>query len=117
VTSSFVSYSRERPAGLHKKYQLSCVDEEHLAANVERDDYPACITADAFQLHKVLASFQSTLDEITLVTRPEDKVQSHLHAIQMVSYVSASKGDLLIGCLSMLDLSLPSCPAPRAART
>lgn len=103
---SFVSYTRERPAGLHKKYQLSCVDEEHLAANVERDDYPVCITADAFQLHKVLASFQSTLDEITLVARPEDKVQNHLHAIQMVSYVSASKGDVLMRCLFVCGVSL-----------
>jgi cell cycle checkpoint control protein RAD9A len=82
-------------AGLQKKYQIPCVDEEHLAANVERDDYPACITADAHQLLRVLASFQSTLDEITLVARPEDQKNSNLQAIQMVSYVSPSKGKLL----------------------
>jgi cell cycle checkpoint control protein RAD9A len=80
--------------GLHKKYQIPCVDEEHLAANVERDDYPACITADAHQLLRVLASFQSTLDEITLVARPENKKGTNLQAIQMVSYVSPSKGKL-----------------------
>lgn len=68
------------------------MDEEHLAANVDKDNYPASITADAFQLHRVLASFQSTLDEITLVARPEATGQANQQAIQMLSYVSASKG-------------------------
>ena len=70
------------------------MDEEHLAANVERDDYPTCITADARALQQVLASFQRTLDEITLVARPEEQEASARQAIQMVSYVSPVKGAL-----------------------
>jgi hypothetical protein len=76
---------------------------------VNRDDYPCCITADAYQLHKVLSTFQSTLDEITLVAWPE-KTAHNLQAIQMVSYVSAAKG-------ALTRLSAATKPRPHQCRS
>lgn len=75
--------------GLHKKYQVSCVDEEHLVATFDRDTLPTSITADAFQLYKVLTSFQSALDEVTLLARPEGN--GNMQPIQLVSYVPPAK--------------------------
>lgn len=76
-------------AGLHKKYQVSCVDEEHLVATFDRDTLPTSITADAFQLYKVLTSFQTALDEVTLLARPEGN--GNMQPIQLVSYVPPAK--------------------------
>lgn len=76
-------------SGLHKKYQVACVDEEHLVATFDRDSLPTSITADAFQLFKVLTSFQTALDEVTLLTRPEGN--GSMQPIQLVSYVPPAK--------------------------
>lgn len=72
--------------GLMKRYQVGCVEEEHVSASIDRNQLPTTITADAFQLQKVLNSFQNSLDEVSLVVRPQNpKTQDNQH-IQMASY-------------------------------
>lgn len=79
-------------SGLMKRYQVACVEEEHLAASIDRNQLPTTITADAFQLHKVLNSFQNSLDEVSLVVRPQSKeTQSNQH-IRMASYNGTGVG-------------------------
>lgn len=72
--------------GLMKRYQVACVEEEHLAASIDRNQLPTTITADAFQLQKLLSSFQNTLDEVSLIVRPQSaQTQGNQH-IRMASY-------------------------------
>ena len=79
-------YSQGLCVGLMKRYQVACVEEEHLSASIDRNDLPTTITADAFQLHKVLNSFQNSLDEVSLVVRPQNpETQGNQH-IRMASY-------------------------------
>eukprot|EP00892_Ulva_mutabilis_P003355 jgi/Ulvmu1/1391/UM011_0119.1 len=79
-------------SGLHKTYKVACVDEEHLVATFDRDTLPTSITADAFQLSKVLSSFQTSLDEVTLLARPEGN--GNMQPIQLASYVPPAKQKL-----------------------
>ena len=75
--------------GLMKRYRVACVEEEHLAASIDRNQLPTTITADAFQLYKVLNSFQNSLDEVSLVVRPQNpETQGNQH-IRMASYNGA----------------------------
>jgi hypothetical protein len=69
--------------GLIKRYQVACVEEEHLAASIDRNQLPTTVVADAFQLHKVLSSFQNSLDEVSLIVRPKAPNTQH---ISMASY-------------------------------
>jgi hypothetical protein len=80
-------------AGLHKRYQVACVEEEHLSATIDRNLLPTSIRADAFQLNKVLHSFQSSLEEVSLVVSPPQQDGKQMQHIQMASYISGSKGE------------------------
>ena len=98
-TASRAHSRQAAAAGLHKKYTLNCMDEEHLSATADLSEYPVSITADAAQLHSVLTSFQRTLDEVTLVAYPDNEPQGrrarqHKH-IRVVSYFSPAKGEVL----------------------
>jgi hypothetical protein len=78
--------SQRRHVGLIKRYRVACIEEEHLAASIDRNQLPTTISADAFQLHKVLSSFQNSLDEVSLVVRPQNpQTQGNQH-IRMASY-------------------------------
>ena len=94
---------------------MACVDEEHLVATFDRDTLPTSISADAFQLSKVLTSFQTSLDEVTLLARPEGN--SNMQPIQLASYVPPAKRAPLLTTfqppLQQLPMSMsnerPSC--------
>ncbi len=80
--------------GIIKTYDLDCTNSEVLHATVDKDSYPTQVIAEASELNKILSSFQSTLDEITIIANPEHRASaSSIHrACQMQSFYDPEKG-------------------------
>ena len=57
--------------GLQKKFEFDLIDSDALQAEINFDLYPVRITAEPGELSKLLASFQQSLDEVTVIAIPD----------------------------------------------
>ncbi|KAG2501643.1 hypothetical protein HYH03_000147 [Edaphochlamys debaryana] len=56
--------------GLVKRYSCDCIEGESLHPSVDKDAFPTVVIAEAAELDKLLASFQNTMEEITVIANP-----------------------------------------------
>jgi len=63
--------------GLQKKFQFDLIDSEALQAEINFDMYPVRITVEAGEMNRLLASFQQSLDEVTLIAIPDSGAEHH----------------------------------------
>ncbi|KAG1675440.1 hypothetical protein FOA52_001738 [Chlamydomonas sp. UWO 241] len=76
-----------------KTYHLECMNSEILNATVDKDSCPTQVIAEAGELNKLLSSFQSGLDEITIIANPENlaSAASMHRACQLQSFYDPEK--------------------------
>jgi len=90
-------------AGVRKTYWISCVVERDvLAAAIDPGAYPSSIVASPRDLNRLLANFQPTLGEITVIateaagggslqgSAPSDEGGPETRAVELRSYVDPS---------------------------
>eukprot|EP00884_Botryococcus_braunii_P012178 jgi/Botrbrau1/20961/Bobra.0135s0079.1 len=75
--------------GLVKEYTIPCMESEILQAAVDRASLPTCVVAAARELNKLLSSFQSNLEEITIIAMPESDRASK--PVQLHSFLDPAK--------------------------
>lgn len=56
--------------GLRKSFGIVCLGADVLNANVSHDDYPVSMLVNSWSLQKLLSSFQSGQDELTIICTP-----------------------------------------------
>ncbi|KAK9805902.1 hypothetical protein WJX73_003364 [Symbiochloris irregularis] len=79
--------------GLQKQYKLPLMRTDVLQAAVDDSSFPVCVVAAANELNRLLSSFQTSLDEITIIAMPEreDMQYGTNKAVQIHSYVDPGK--------------------------
>ncbi|KAK9829514.1 hypothetical protein WJX72_006295 [[Myrmecia] bisecta] len=80
--------------GLQKEYRIPCMDSEILQAAVDKEAFPTCVIAGAAELNKLLGSFQSTLEEITIIATPDNSAGTGQagKAVHIQSFFDPAKG-------------------------
>ncbi|KAF8072554.1 RAD9A [Scenedesmus sp. PABB004] len=88
--------------GLLKRYGLDVSSSDILQANLDGQLLPVCVVAEAAELNKLLNTFQSTLDEVTIIAQPDQQHQPHdgtaaaaaaaQRAVQIQSFYDPAKG-------------------------
>uniref|UniRef100_A0A383VQ33 Uncharacterized protein n=1 Tax=Tetradesmus obliquus TaxID=3088 RepID=A0A383VQ33_TETOB len=86
--------------GLLKRYGLDISSSDILQATLDGDDLPVCVVAESAELNRLLGTFQSTLDEITIIAQPEQEPQHSTAAaaaaarrsVQIKSFYDPAKG-------------------------
>ena len=64
--------------GLQKKFEFDLIDSDALQAQINFDLYPVRITVESSEMSRLLASFQQTLDEVTIIAIPDSQGEGNV---------------------------------------
>eukprot|EP00775_Hariotina_reticulata_P012101 gene12101-12240_t len=84
--------------GLLKRYGLDITASDILQANLDGQDMPVAVVAQSAELNKLLNTFQSTLDEVTIMALPEQQQNGTADAaavqkaVKIQSFYDPAKG-------------------------
>lgn len=80
-------------AGMRKTYGIPCnieTDIQHLS--FEREKFPSNLVVRPQILNRLLANFQSSLQEITIIATEPSPLPSDGKAVELRSYLDPTKG-------------------------
>ncbi|GAB4818714.1 hypothetical protein N2152v2_005760 [Parachlorella kessleri] len=82
--------------GLLKSYKIPSMDAEILQATVDKEAFPTCVVAESGAMSKLLSSFHSGLEEVTIIAYGEAGRQQQgavpSKAVQLHSFLDPLKG-------------------------